>query len=99
MTTAVAIGISESLGGVPGITAVVVILTAVVGVTAAPLVFRYFDIRDERAQGLALGITAHALGTARAFQISESAGAFASIGMILNALTTVVLVAVLAQTL
>lgn len=40
VTTAVAIGLSESLGGIPGITAVVVILTAVVGVTAAPLVFR-----------------------------------------------------------
>lgn len=55
------------------------------------------NVRDERAQGLALGITAHALGTARAFQISESAGAFASVGMIVNALATAALVAALHQ--
>jgi putative effector of murein hydrolase len=49
-------------------------------------------IEDDRAKGFALGVASHAIGTARAFQISEVAGAFASLGMILNALLTIVLV-------
>ena len=98
-TTTVAIGISEEIGGIPGVTAVVVILSAIVGVTAGPPLMRMLNIRDDRAIGLALGVSAHVLGVGRAFQISETAGAFASIGMVLNALATVTLVAVLHGTL
>jgi putative effector of murein hydrolase len=48
-------------------------------------------VSDDRARGFALGVASHAIGTARAFQISDVAGAFASLGMILNALLTIVL--------
>jgi putative effector of murein hydrolase len=49
-------------------------------------------IKDERAAGFARGVASHAIGTARAFQISDVAGAFASLGMILNALMTIAIV-------
>lgn len=94
-TTTVAIAISEEIGGIPGLTAVVVILSAIVGITAGPPLIRIMNIREDRAIGLALGVSAHVLGVGRAFQISEVAGVFASIGMVLNALATVALIAVL----
>ncbi|MGF1552282.1 MAG: LrgB family protein [Paracoccaceae bacterium] len=94
VTTPVAVGISEMLGGLPGLTALVVIATGLVGSVVAEPLFRLMRVEDDRARGFAMGVAAHALGTARAFQISETAGAFASLGMILNALATVAVLAV-----
>lgn len=90
-TAAVAVGISDRLGGIPGLTAVVVIMTGIFGAIAGPTLLRATGVKDERAAGFALGLGSHAIGSARAFQISERAGAFASVGMILNAILTVVL--------
>ncbi len=91
-TAAVAVQISEGLGGAAGLTAVVVISTGIFGAMFGPALLDAFDIRDERARGFALGVASHAIGTARAFQISETTGSFASLGMILNAVLTIVLV-------
>lgn len=90
-TAAVAIGISERLGGVIGLAAMVAVLTGLFGAMVGPSVLASAGVRDERAVGFAIGVAAHAIGTARAFQISETAGAFASLGMILNAILTVAL--------
>ena len=87
-TTAVAVGISEPLGGLPGLTAVIVICSGLCGAIAGPALLARSGITDDRASGFALDLASHAIGTARAFQMSERAGAFASIGMILNALLT-----------
>lgn len=87
-TAPVAIGISESLGGTPTLTAVLVLLTGIIGaVTATPLLDA-LGVRDWRARGFATGVAAHGIGTARAFQVHETAGAFAGIGMGLNAVLT-----------
>lgn len=91
-TTAVAVQISERLGGISGLTAVVVISTGITGAVLGPPILEVIGVKDARAQGFALGLGAHAIGTARAFQISETAGVFASVGMILNAVLTIVLV-------
>lgn len=91
-TAAVSVGISERLGGVAALTAVTVILTGLCGAMFGPPVLRAAGVRDDRAIGFALGIASHAIGTARAFRISETAGAFASVGMILNAILTSALV-------
>jgi putative effector of murein hydrolase len=56
-----------------------------------PPILSAAGIRDHRAIGLALGVASHAIGTARAFQISDTAGAFSTLGMILNSLLTVAL--------
>lgn len=90
-TAAVAVGISEKLGGIVGLAAMVAVLTGLFGAMVGPSVLAGAGVRDERAVGFAIGVAAHAIGTARAFQISETAGAFASLGMILNAMMTVAL--------
>lgn len=96
-TTPVAMGIAEQLGGLPTLTAVVVILTGITGAMTASGLLRLARIRDARATGLAIGIAAHGIGTARAFQISDIAGAFSGLAMGLNALATAMLVPLLFQ--
>jgi len=97
VTTPVAMGIAEQLGGLPTLTAVVVILTGITGAMTASGLLKLVRIRDARASGLAIGIAAHGIGTARAFQISEVAGAFSGLAMGLNALATAILLPVLFQ--
>lgn len=92
VTAAVAVEISDRLGGIPGLTAVIVISTGIFGAAFGPSILKAGGIHDERAKGFALGLASHGIGTARAFQMSETAGAFASLGMILNVLLTLILV-------
>ena len=91
VTTPVAMGIAEKIGGIPSLTAVIVILTGVVGAVAAPALLDWLRIRDDAVKGFAIGIAAHGIGTARALQISSMAGAFAGLAIGLNALLTVLL--------
>ena len=87
-TAPVALGISQSLGGSPTLTAVLVILTGIIGAIVVTPLMNALRIRDWRARGFAVGVAAHGIGTARAFQVNPQAGAFAGIGMALNALLT-----------
>jgi predicted murein hydrolase (TIGR00659 family) len=92
VTAGVAMGISESLHADPSLTAVAVILTGIMGaITVTPLM-NWMAITDFRARGFAVGIAAHGIGTARAFQVDAVAGVFAGIAMSLNALVTSLLV-------
>lgn len=91
-TTAVAVQIADGLGGIPALTAITVISTGIFGAAFGPSILTHAGVHDDRAIGLALGIASHAIGTARALQISDRAGAFASLGMILNAGLTILLV-------
>lgn len=96
-TAPVALGISEAVGGVPSLTAVLVILTGIIGaVTITPLM-TLLGIKDWRARGFAVGVAAHGIGTARAFQVNPVAGAYAGIAMALNALLTSLMVPLLAR--
>lgn len=90
-TTPVAVQVSERLGGEPGLTALLVVATGIFGATFGPAILARAGVTDERAVGLAMGVASHVIGTARAFAISDRAGAFATIGMILNALLFVLL--------
>lgn len=91
VTTPVAMGISERLGGLPSLTAVIVILTGILGAMIGPPILNLLRIRDWPARGLAMGTAAHGIGTARAVQVNEVAGAFAGLAMGLNALATAIL--------
>jgi len=95
VTTPVAMGITERLGGLPSLTAVLVILTGILGATLGPILLRMLRIRDKRACGVALGTASHGIATARAMQISEIAGAFAGLAMGVNALITAILLPLL----
>ena len=91
VTTPIAMGIAEGLGGLPSLTAVLVILTGIVGAVSAKYIYQWLRIEDHAVRGFAIGLASHGIGTARAFQVSEQAGAFAALAMGLNALITALL--------
>ena len=90
-TAPVAIGISQAIGGSPTLTAVLVILTGITGAVVATPLLNLIGVKDWRARGFAVGVAAHGIGTARAFQVNPTAGAFAGLGMGLNAVLTALL--------
>jgi predicted murein hydrolase (TIGR00659 family) len=91
VTTPIAMGISEQIGGLPSLTAVLVILTGILGAMFGTAILQRVGVRDPSAQGFALGLASHGIGTARALQVSEVAGAFSALAMGLNGLATSVL--------
>ena len=95
VTTPIAMGIAERIGGLPSLTAVLVITTGILGAIGARYVYRLLAVEDEAVRGFAMGIASHGIGTARAFQESEQAGAFAALAMGLNGLATALLVPLL----
>ena len=95
VTTPVAMGISEQLGGLPSLTAAAVILTGIIGAMTGTGLLKMLRIEDSRASGLAIGVVSHGIGTARALQINEVAGAFSGLAMGLNALATALLIPIL----
>jgi putative effector of murein hydrolase len=95
VTAPVAMGISEQLGGLPSLTAVLVILTGILGAALGPLLLNLLRVKDMAARGLAIGTASHGIGTARALQVSEVAGAFSGLAMGLNALATAILLPIL----
>jgi predicted murein hydrolase (TIGR00659 family) len=95
VTAPVAMGVAEALGGLPGLTAVIVICCGVTGAALGPLVLNLLGVRDMRARGLALGTASHGIGTARALSVNAEAGAFAALAMGLNALGTALLLPLL----
>lgn len=81
VTTPIAMEVAHSLGGLKAIAAGSVAITGIVGAIVAPWLFDRMNITDPRVRGLALGLTAHAVGTARAFDESPQTGAYASLGL------------------
>lgn len=96
ITTAFAMGISEKLGGAVTITVVAVIFTGIVGSVAAEGVFRICGIEEPVARGLAIGTSAHALGTAKAMELGEVEGAMSSLSIVVAGIMTVVSVNIFA---
>jgi predicted murein hydrolase (TIGR00659 family) len=92
ITTPIAMGVSEKIGGLPSLTAVLVIITGIFGATVCEPWLKWLRIRDPAAQGFAIGMSAHGIGTARAFLISEEIGAFSALAMGLNGFLTALLV-------
>ena len=88
VTTPIAMGIAEKIGGLPSLTAVFVILTGMTGAIIARPLLNALGIDKHPTRGFAVGVAAHGIGTARAFQVSEEMGAFAGLAMGLTALLT-----------
>jgi len=95
VTTPIAMGIAEKLGGLPSLTAVLVVSTGILGAVLARGTLNLLRVQDHAVRGFAVGIAAHGIGTARAFQVSETMGAFAGLGMGLNGMATAFLFPVL----
>lgn len=96
VTTPIAMGIAEAIGGDPSLTAVFVLLTGIVAGLMAVPALRMIGVRDWRAIGLAAGTAGHGLATARVLLVSETAGAFGGVAIGLNGVITAMLAPLLA---
>lgn len=92
ITTAIALGISEKQGGIMGLTVVSVSITGILGNVAAESLCKLFRIKEPIARGLAIGTSAHALGTAKAMELGEIEGAMSSLSIVVAGIMTVVAV-------
>jgi predicted murein hydrolase (TIGR00659 family) len=91
VTAPVAMAITEKLGGPPSLTAILVVSTGILGAVIGPTLLDLIRVKDPATRGFAIGAASHGIGTARAFQESEEAGAFSGLAMGLNALASSIL--------
>lgn len=90
-TSAIAMDISKSIGGNPSMTIGFVIVTGVFGYIVAPSLLDKFKVNDKVAKGVAIGTSAHVIGTVRALELGEIEGAMSSLAIGVAGLMTVVL--------
>lgn len=91
VTTPIAMEISSATGGIPSLTAAVVVCTGIFGGMAGFKMVKMSRVRSQIATGLSIGTAAHAVGTSAAMERSERYGAFSSLGLTLNGLLTALL--------
>lgn len=98
VTSPIAMGVAEQIGGIPSLAAGLVLLTGSIGCVVAPWIFRVLKVRDPAVQGFTLGLAAHGFGTAHAFaRIGAVAGAFSGLAMGLTGLLTAFLLPLLVR--
>ena len=90
VTTPIAMAITEQIGGIPALAAVFVMITGSLGAVFGTVIFDRIGVGDARARGIAMGVVAHGMGTARAFQLSTVMGTFSGIAMTVNGVITAV---------
>lgn len=91
VTTPIAMEVTQTLGGIPSLTAAVVVCVGLLGGILGMKTMQITHIGSPMAQGLSLGTAAHAVGTSTAMDISSKYGAFASLGLTLNGILTALL--------
>ncbi|RZL64605.1 MAG: LrgB family protein [Variovorax sp.] len=94
-TMPIAMGVAEKIGGLPSLAAVAAAVTGIAGAIMATALLNLLRIQDPAVRGFAVGTTAHGIGTARAIQVNETAGAFSALAMGLNGIATALLVPLL----
>lgn len=95
ITTPLGIELSKQLQGIPSVTVAAIIISGIVGAIFAPVVLKIFNITDKTAKGIAIGTSAHALGTTKAVEIGETEGAMSGLAIGLAGLITVIIATVL----
>lgn len=90
VTSPIAIVLAEEMGGIPALTAVFVMITGVLGAVMGPLLLDLTGVSSPAARGLALGLSAHAVGTSQALQESQEAGGFSALAMSLAGVVTAI---------
>lgn len=91
VTTPIAMEVSRTIGGIPALTSCVVIFVGIFGAIYGYMILRKTRINSPIAQGLSIGMSAHAVGTSKSMDISNSYGAFSTLGLIINGILTAVL--------
>lgn len=92
VTTPIALALADMLGGIDGLAALGVMIAGLMGNILAPVLVKAFGIKDRSAQGIAIGTSSHALGTAKALSMGEDIGAISSISLSFSAILTVFIV-------
>lgn len=96
ITTAIGMGVSGKIGGIPALTVVSISVTGVFGTVTAEAVCKLLGIKEPIAKGLAIGTASHALGTSKAMEIGEIEGAMSSLSIVVAGIMTVLAVQVFA---
>lgn len=91
VTTAIGMGVSAELGGYVTITVATIVVTGILGNVLADVFFRLFKITNPIAQGIALGTSAHAMGTAKAHELGQIQGAMSGLSIVITGIFTVIL--------
>lgn len=97
ITTPMGISLTKMLNGIESITVVSIILTGILGAIIAPIVFKIGRINHPVAKGIALGTSAHALGTTKALQMGEVEGAMSGLSIGVCGIITVVLIPIITK--
>lgn len=95
VTTPIAMEVTRSLGGIPSLTAAIVVIVGLFGAVCGFKVLQIGRVKSPIAQGLSMGTASHAVGTSKAMEYGSKYGAFASLGLILNGLLTAILAPIL----
>ena len=92
VTTAIALGITDELGGIQGITIIGVVVAGMMGPIVGPTILRLTRVKNPVAVGLGLGSASHAIGTSKALEIGEVEGAMSSLAIVVTGVLTVIIV-------
>jgi len=92
VTAPIAMGVSEIIGGIPSLTAIITIVTGIIGAAFGTFTLDLLRVREMSARGFAIGLASHGIGTARAMSRNETAGVFAAVAMGLSGIVTALVV-------
>ena len=92
VTTAIAMALSEKLGGIPAVTIVGVTVAGMTGAVLGPTILKICGVKEPVAQGLAMGTASHAVGTSKAMELGEIQGAMSSLAIVVTGILTVIVV-------
>lgn len=95
VTAPIAMGISELIGGVPSLTAIITVLTGIIGASFGTFALDLLRVKDMTARGFAFGLASHGIGTARAMSRNETAGIFAALALGLSGIATSIIIPLL----
>lgn len=95
ITTPMGISLTKTLSGVEAITVVSIILTGILGAIISPIIFKIGKINNPVAKGIALGTSAHALGTTKALEMGEVEGAMSGLSIGISGIITVILIPII----
>lgn len=90
VTTPIAMEVSSALGGIPSLTAAIVVIVGLFGAIFGFKILEVWHVKNPYSQGLSLGTASHAVGTSRAMEKGDSCGTYASLGLILNGILTAI---------
>lgn len=92
VTTAIALGVTNEIEGIQGITVIGVMIAGISGAVAGPAILKLFHITEPVAQGLAMGSASHAVGTSKAIELGEIQAAMSSLAIVVTGILTVIIV-------